>query len=139
MDNEKHQGEIARKAIKNSGYTLIHVAKKLNISRNTLYTRFREEKLVPQFLYQLGQIINYNFVVDFPDLQKNEAYLTAVKNDETTETKYNKQIANLQIKYYQTLEDYNKLLKFLVKIVNDNELYSLKKEIDFFVDGSIKE
>ena len=139
MSSEKHQGEIARKAIKDSGYTFIHVAKKLNISRNTLYARFHEEVLPPHFLYQIGQAVNHDFVVDIPELRHNKAYLTAVKNDETAETRYNKQMVGLQIKYYQTLEDYNKLLRFLVKIVNDNKFYSLKKEIHTFVESDIEE
>ncbi len=138
MENRKHHGKVVRNIIKNSGYTFLHVAKCLNISRNTLYMRFQQEQLPGFFLYKIGQIINYNFAINFPELENDSDYLQAAENAESPEVKYHKQIATLQKKYYETLEDYNKLLRFLVKIVNDNEFYSLKKEIELFVDNSVK-
>lgn len=139
---EKHQGKIVHQRVQDSGYTFKYVAEQLNkvmkMSRNTLYTRLKKPQLSPKFLFNLGQIINHNFTIDFPQLEQNKEYQREEARMETMETKHNKELVSLQIKYYKTLEESNKLLKFLVRVVNENELYALKKKIGLFMDQHIK-
>lgn len=125
-----NQGQIAKSKIRQNGYRLNHIAKCLQISRNTLNSWLKKEKLTPKFLFRLGKIINHNFGKTFPELERDEKYIEELQKDETPEIRESRELLAIQEKYYQTLESYNKLLKFLVRIVNDNGLYELKKKID---------
>lgn len=140
MNKKRHQGEIIEKAIRESGYTLVYVADQLHVSRNTLYTRFKEAEINHMFLFNLKQVINYDFTKDIPELLASPVYQKALQNTKLpAQDKINQELASMQKNYYNVLEEYNKLLKFLVHIINDNELHSLKKELDYFMQHNFDE
>ena len=63
-----HRGEIIEGKVRLSKYSIVDLAKELGVSRNTLYTRFKEEKLSLDFIREVGRIIGYDFGSDFPEL-----------------------------------------------------------------------
>lgn len=134
MNKKKHQGKIIEKAVRNSGYTLVYVAEQLQVSRNTLYTRFKEMEVDHMFLFDLKQVINYDFTKDIPELLYSPTYQKALRSSKLpAQDKIHQELSDIQKNYYKVLEDYNKLLKFLVHLINDNELHSLKKELSYFM------
>ncbi len=138
MNLKKHKGAEIRNIIKKSGHTLVSIAKKMNISRNTLYNHFKKTELNHYFLYKLGQIINYDFAKTFPELKASEIYSTAEEDDNIYLNKVKNQILILQEKYNDTLEKYNSLLTFLTKVANENQDNRLKREIKVFLNNRRK-
>lgn len=124
-----HRGQIVEKIVRKSGYSLTKLAAKLKISRNTLYNRFENANLGYRFIMEVGNIIHYDFTLDFPEMKKepslmgdNES-LTPIREDKSAE------LWRIESKYVNLLEKYNKLLAILVKVSNENELHELKKEL----------
>ena len=108
------------------------------MSRNTLYTRFKDAEVDHIFLFNLKQVINYDFTKDIPELLYSPAYQKALKNSKLTkEDKIDEEMSDMQKNYYKVLEEYNKLLKFLVHLINDNEIDSLKKELSYFIQNRL--
>lgn len=134
VSNKKHRGEIVEKAVRESGYSLTVVSKKLGISRNTLYNKFQEANLNDDFIYKLSQIIHYDFSVNIPELNQIEKFSEVSQS--LFKDKNAKDYKDLYSKYTDLLEKHNELMRFLIKMANDNELQTLKKEISSFMEGS---
>ncbi|MEM9737747.1 MAG: helix-turn-helix domain-containing protein [Bacteroidota bacterium] len=133
--NKRHKGQIIEKVVRGSGYTLVQVAKRVGVSRSTLYNAFEQESLNSSFITKLGRVIHYDFRKDFPELAEDEGYMDLDDQLEQYKRKIERELSEVQKKYYQVLEEYNKLLHFLVRIANNSDLYTLKKEISRFTEG----
>ena len=133
--NKRHQGQIIEKAVRGSGYTLVQVAKRVGVSRSTLYNAFGQETLNTNFINRLGRVIHYDFTKDFPEIVHDEGYIDLDDHLDLYKRKIEQELSEVQKKYYQILEEYNKLLHFLVRIANNSDLYTLKKEISKFTEG----
>lgn len=130
----KHRGQIVEKAVRQSGYSITKVAKKLGISRNTLYNRFGNPKLGYRFIVEVGNLIHYDFAPEFPEIkaepQKGTEGITPSINRSTAE------LLRVERKYIVLLEQYTKLLGILVKLANENDLHVLKREILEFTEAA---
>jgi len=115
-----HRGEIVEKVLRKSGYSLTKVAKKLDISRNTLYNRFTYANLNYQFIMKVGKIIYYDFTIDFPEMKEDVDLLEKGKTRE---------LWRIERKYAELLEKNAKLLAILAKLATQNELPTLHREI----------
>ncbi len=129
---KKHRGEIVEDVIRKSGFSLKKLSERLGISRNTLYNRFREAELSYRFIRAVGNIIHYNFEIDFAELHEedheiSEGPLSYIDRDAV-------ELLSLEKKYTDLLERYNKLLGILVRLANTNELQTLRKEILRFLE-----
>ena len=135
----QHKGTIVAEAIKKSGYQMKALAEKLGIARNTLYTKLNEIELEDFFIIKVGNIIHYDFSIDFPHLAHKDKY-THVEEIQGSYKNLNcknpdlVQLQELNKKYLTLLEDYNKLLKILILLANSNELMGIKKDIMQFLD-----
>jgi len=128
----KHRGQIVEKAARRSGYSLTKLAEKLGISRNTLYNRFANPNLGYSFIANVGNLIHYDFTVEFPELKKEielgrDIAFPSIDRGAA-------ELLKLEGKYINLLERYSKLLRILVKIANENELHALKREILDFIE-----
>jgi transcriptional regulator with XRE-family HTH domain len=120
-----HRGEIVEKIVRKTGYSLSKLAEKLEISRNTLYNRFKSANLSYRFIQDVGGVLNYDFSLDFPEMPKGD-FTTGKKNNA---------LRHLENKYSILLEKHIKLLEILVKLANHSENHSLKQEINKFMEG----
>lgn len=151
---EQHKGKIVEDAIKKSGFRMKALAKKLGIARNTLYTRLKEADIKETFIIEIGKIIHYDFSNDFPGIyEKNEPKDNAKSpgyepkedghkyTDESVIIRdpYFVQLQALNKKYLKLMEDYNKLLKILIILANDNQLVGIKQEIMAFIKNEEQE
>ena len=125
---EQHRGEIVEAIVRRSGYSIKALSKKLRVSRNTIYNKFREQDLSYEFIANVGDIIHYDFNADFPEIKTS---VVLDKDKQATE------LWRLEQRYARLLERHHKLLTFLVKISNDYNLIWLKKDIDEFLDVPI--
>jgi DNA-binding Lrp family transcriptional regulator len=129
---KKHRGEIVEVVVRKSGFSLKKLSERLGISRNTLYNRFREPELSYGFIRAVGNIIHYNFEIDFAELNEgsnelSEGPISYIDRDAV-------ELLSLEKKYTALLERYNKLLGILVRLANTNELQTLRKEILRFLE-----
>lgn len=123
----QHRGEILEAVIRKSGYSIKVLAKRLGVSRNTIYNKFKEYDLSYDFIVRVGDIIRYDFTYEYPEIK------TTVSLDKE---EHAAELWRLEQKYTRLLERYNKLLSFLVKTANNHRLDRLKKEIDKFLEPS---
>ena len=124
-----HKGQIVEKIVRKSGHTFTNIATKLRISRNTLYNRFQNPNLSYRCIAEIGDIIYYDFTIDFPEMRKKmeasgESNPILIKSIHRSATLW-----RIENKYASLLEKYNKLLAILVKVANQNELQDLKDEL----------
>jgi len=125
----KHRGEIVEEIVRKSGYSIKKLSERLGMSRNTLYNRFREADLSFEFISAISNVIHYNFAVDFPEMEEDvDEYNLSYIDRDTAE------LLKLEKKYTDLLERYNKLLGVLVKMANNNDLQTIKKEVLRFLE-----
>ena len=124
-DMSKHIGKIINQAIKNSGYSVTYISKKLGINRGCLYNKLKLPNLPFEFIIQIGKIIRYDFSKHVPHIseyieKKRMASITNIDNylKDINNTKYN----NLQ-------NQYNSLLNFMTLLANEYNLTELKNSI----------
>ena len=123
----QHRGEILEDIVRKSGYSLKSLAEKLEISRNTIYNKFKEHDLSYDFIVRVGELIHYDFTYEYPEMK---ATVSIGNNQHVAE------LWRLERKYTSLLECYNNLLSFLLRMANDYHLEMCKKEIDHFLDLS---
>ncbi|MFN7095896.1 MAG: helix-turn-helix domain-containing protein [Burkholderiales bacterium] len=128
----KHKGQIVERAVRKSGYSLTKLAKSLGISRNTLYNRFDNPNLGYRFIIDVGNIIHYDFTLDFPEI-RNEAEMLGESSVRSID-RGAAELLRVEGKYIRLLEKYTKLLGILVRLSNENELPALKREITEFIE-----
>lgn len=146
---QQHKGKIVEDAIKRSGFRMKALAKNLGIARNTLYTRLKEADIKEGFIIEIGKIIHYDFTHDFPDIyEKNKNinnhssphYKTKESGSKLIHESSNIikdpdfiKLEALNKKYLKLMEDYNKLLKILILLANNNEVMDIKQDIVAFI------
>jgi predicted transcriptional regulator len=57
----QHRGEIIRKAVYNSGYTITEIAKTIGKSRKWMYLMFENSNVSLDVVIKTGKIIRYDF------------------------------------------------------------------------------
>jgi hypothetical protein len=126
MFSETHRGEIVADVVRKNNFPIKLLAEKLNISRNTVYNKFKEQDLSYDLIVRIGDIIRHDFSLDFPEIK------TTVGLDSRNQIS---ELWHLEQKYTRLLEKYNKLLAFLMKLANDYNNESLKKDLDKFLNN----
>jgi predicted transcriptional regulator len=110
-----HRGEIVEKAIRESGYPIATLAKKIGRSRRHLYNIFENNKVSWDVIEEIGRIINHDFSKNFKELRtaqanvmRDERQIYLTKERELEEIKG--ALSDLRVKYIELLEKYNLLL-----------------------------
>lgn len=110
-----HRGEIVEKAIRESGYPIATLAKKLGRSRRHLYNIFENNKVSWDVIEDIGKLINHDFSKNFKELRtaqanvmRDEKQIYLTKERELEEIK--SALSDLRVKYIELLEKYNALL-----------------------------
>jgi len=106
----QHKGEIIKKAVIESGYSITKLAEKLGKSRRTVYNIFEKDQIPMDLILEIGRIINHDFTREIKDLKK---YSSGVSLSEEQETIYD--ISYWKNKYYELMETHLEVLKELAK------------------------
>lgn len=101
----QHRGEIIRKSIYNSGYTVTEIAQSLGKSRRWMYLMFENSNVSLDIVLQIGKIIHYDFSDEIKELNNSPKTIEKVSLD------YDKNEEFWKNKYLKLLEEYNDLLK----------------------------
>lgn len=126
MFAETHRGGVVARVVRKNNFPIKLLAEKLSVSRNTVYNKFKEHDLSYDLIVRIGDIIRYDFSLDFPEIK---ATIGLDSRNQISE------LWHLEQKYTRLLEKYNKLLAFLMKLANDYHIESLKKDLDRFLNN----
>ncbi|MNJ83694.1 hypothetical protein D3C87_11160 [compost metagenome] len=103
----QHRGEIVEQAIRQSGFSITIVAKRLRKSRRWMYLMFDNPQIDIDTVLAIGTIIHHDFSEDIKELNHNRS-----NSFSDPEDLYNGQTKEYwKNKYLKLLEDYNELLK----------------------------
>ena len=121
-----HQGDFVFNEIKKSGYPISAIARKLEISRLTLYNRLKQPVLPTGLLSAISKIIRRDFSDIAPEV---DGYTISC----------NEKLIKQQAKYSEMLEKYIQLLCFTLDIIDEVKRPALRKEIITFVKKGKRE
>ena len=109
----EHRGEIVEKAIRQSGYPITKLAKKIGKTARWMYYQFENNNMSIDYILQIGECIHYDFSNEIKELKKynlsNRTVL--VNNAQSTYLKKEEAVDYWKNKYLELLEQHNKLLK----------------------------
>ncbi len=103
----QHRGEIVERAIRQSGYPISEIARKLGKSRRWMYLMFDNSQVDLESIISIGKIIHHDFSNEIKELNQINTHSFS-----EPESGYNKQTKEYwKNKYLKLLENYNELLK----------------------------
>ena len=100
----QHRGEIIKKAVYQSGFSITDIANRIGKSRRWMYIMFENSNVSLDVVLEIGKIIHHDFSEDMPEL-KSQNQSNATPQNTTYPESYWKD------KYLKLLEEYNELLK----------------------------
>lgn len=103
----QHRGEIVERAIRQSGYPISTIAKKLGRSRRWMYLMFDNTQVDLETVMSIGNIIHHDFSDEIKELGSISNH--SFEDPENPYTNQSKEY--WKNKYLKLLEDYNDLLK----------------------------
>jgi len=118
---EKNRGEIVEQKVRQSPMSQVAIYTALNISQNTLTKWFQTKDLSYDKILQIGDLILYDFPIDFPEL-KNKYYDYKLQTIVTREP-----IEEYQNKYIELKKE---MLAMFGE--RDKKIEHLKQQVDNF-------
>jgi predicted transcriptional regulator len=87
-----HRGEIVEQVIRNSGLSITRIAKRLDVTRATMYNYFEDANLNLDTVAAIGKILNYDFPEIFSKANLKQIHTVPEKIDTVNEEvpSYNK-------------------------------------------------
>ena len=111
----QHKGEIVEKAIRQSGYPITYLAKKLKRSRRWMYHLFENANISLDLIIRIGEAIHYDFSEEIKEIKKYNLYSPnkTENQSESTNKKSSKDSEKWKNKYLDLLEKHNNQLSQL--------------------------
>jgi plasmid maintenance system antidote protein VapI len=106
----QHRGEIIEKAVRESGFPIAELARRMKKSRRTIYNLFENPHVSIDEVLQIGKIIHCDFSDMFTEVSKNISIV------EEPKAEYGETVAYWKDKYIELLEKYNTLLERVNKV-----------------------
>jgi hypothetical protein len=101
----RHRGEMVEKAVRESGFPIAELARRMKKSRRHIYNLFENPHLSLDEILQIGKIIHVDFSDLFTEVSKTKGLV------EESVTPYGDPAAYWKDKYIALLEKYNALLE----------------------------
>jgi hypothetical protein len=109
----KHRGEIIEKAVRESGFPITKLAKKVGRSARWIYLIFKNPNVPIDTVLQISHIIHYDFSTEIPELIRfttSPVNHYPVKESNPAFHDARSEAEHWKNKYLELLEAYNKLL-----------------------------
>ena len=107
---EIHRGKLLKSIIHKSNISIFELSKTLEYSIDAIHHHIEMETLDFKLLSAYGDVLNYDFSIDFPEMAAN---LVTQEEMETEDFNYDELIKDRdhrKLKYIQLLEKHNELL-----------------------------
>ena len=104
----QHRGEIIRKAVYNSGYTITEIAKSIGKSRKWMYLMFENSNVSLDIVLKIGKIISYDFS---QEIKEFSSFSTRINSSASSGVNEESSPEYWKNKYLKLLESYSELLK----------------------------
>ena len=113
----QHKGEIIEQAVRQSGYSITKLSKKLGKSTRWMYYMFESSNVSIDYILEIGEIIHHDFSNEIKELKKHKLLneIQEIKKSETTSKSKQSEIEHWKNKYFTLLEEHNQLLRTLTK------------------------
>jgi hypothetical protein len=118
---EQHRGELLESIIRKSPYSISTVARKLGISRTTLYNKFKECSLDYDFILTVSDLLHHDIKVEIPELDTRVTF-------SVEQQIYQRRIREKQ--YLALLERYRRIFAFLTKVTYQYGLDHVGRQMD---------
>lgn len=108
-----HRGQVVRAKLDEIGVKVSKLAQRLDYSRGHMYKLFESENLGYPIIYKIGEVINYDFSHDFPEMPVKRIEQNIVSEPEevygintTNVYELKKAVVFWRDRYYALMEKY---------------------------------
>ncbi len=106
-----NNGEIVELVIRRHGLSITEVSRRLQVSRRSVYNWFTQQNLSLNIICRIGEILDYDFSIDMPDLFcSGENQTTNKQYFKQTTGDYQNSASYWRNKYINLLEKHNEML-----------------------------
>lgn len=109
-----HRGEIIKKAVHESGYSIMTLAKRMKKSRRWVYYIFEKPNVSLDVVLEIGKLLHYDFSTEMKGVSlynKNELDTQRVSSAPREYNSIDEELNHWKEQYYALLEKYNDLLE----------------------------
>ncbi len=108
----QHKGEIIEKAVRESGYSITRLAKRMGKSRRWMYQVFGNRIVPVDYILAIGKIIHHDFTEEIKELKIYKTSITKQMTSDLAQSFGNdkEEVEYWKNKYLAVLEKYNDLL-----------------------------
>lgn len=126
-----HIGKILEKVVRMERIGISELSRKLKVSRRTIYNWFEQENLNIQVLFDVGEIIGYDFTNELPENMLHRH--RRLPNIEASPLASEEEVSSNSVyfwmnKYVSLLEKYNHLLSTVSENSSAPSLQALKRK-----------
>ena len=110
---ELNAGEIVERVVRRNRVSITELARRLKVNRRSVYNWFEQKTLKLEIICRIGQVLNHDFSVDFPDAFGGRGFLPMERLVDTmheSENGSSNSVHYWMVKYISLLEKYNDLL-----------------------------
>jgi transcriptional regulator with XRE-family HTH domain len=116
-----HYGHIVERIVRRNQMGISEIARKLNVSRRTLYNWFEMKKLDLEVICKIGDVIGHDFSPEFPEEFTNRNM--SISDEKYTDIQSAEDQANDAIYYW--MDKYIKLLEKFNAVLSSDTTASL--------------
>lgn len=122
QNQDLHYGHILERVVRRDCMGISEIARKLNISRRTLYNWFETKKITIDIIRKVGYVIGHDFSAEFPyefSHEKNSDDEELFKDSAFSTEKPNDAVYYWMDRYIRLLENFNTVLSGKKDLKND--------------------
>jgi len=111
--SNQHYGHIIEKVIRRNSIGISEIARKMGVSRRSIYNWFESEKIPAAIIKRIGCVIGHDFSKEFPDEIKFYTELDQMKMhilNSFDDEKNNDSVYYWMDRYIRLLENFNAIL-----------------------------
>ena len=109
-----NKGEIVELVIRRNSLSISELSRRLHVSRRSIYNWFTQKNLSYDVIFRIGDVLNYDFSKEFPELYKGQTSENTIKQiNPERNIDFNQNSANYwKNKYINLLEKHNEILSY---------------------------